>query len=160
MSKSDPNSAIFMEDSEAEVNTKIKKAYCPPQVGAAFWVTPPRAAPRAPPPPRARAPRRAAVQIRRARACACPCSRAQRSNPLAHPPPPAPARRPQVVEGNPCIEYVCYIVFPWFGHFKVRRGPWRWGGGRGGGTQEVPPQQPGRAQPLAPLAPDCAPLID
>jgi tyrosyl-tRNA synthetase len=32
MSKSDPNSAIFMEDSEVEVNTKIKKAYCPPQV--------------------------------------------------------------------------------------------------------------------------------
>ena len=27
MSKSDPNSAIFMEDSEVEVNTKIKKAY-------------------------------------------------------------------------------------------------------------------------------------
>jgi hypothetical protein len=35
MSKSDPNSAIFMEDSEAEVNVKIKKAYCPPQVEAA-----------------------------------------------------------------------------------------------------------------------------
>ena len=32
MSKSDPNSAIFMEDSEAEVSTKIKKAFCPPQV--------------------------------------------------------------------------------------------------------------------------------
>jgi tryptophanyl-tRNA synthetase len=32
MSKSDPNSAIFMEDSEVEVNTKIKKAFCPPQV--------------------------------------------------------------------------------------------------------------------------------
>lgn len=37
MSKSDPNSAIFMEDSEAEVNTKIKKAFCPPQVGAWAW---------------------------------------------------------------------------------------------------------------------------
>jgi tryptophanyl-tRNA synthetase len=32
MSKSDPNSAIFMEDSEVEVSTKIKKAYCPPKV--------------------------------------------------------------------------------------------------------------------------------
>ncbi|KDD75145.1 class I (W and Y) tRNA synthetase [Helicosporidium sp. ATCC 50920] len=32
MSKSDPNSAIFMEDSEQEVKTKIKKAFCPPQV--------------------------------------------------------------------------------------------------------------------------------
>ena len=32
MSKSDPNSAIFMEDSEGEVNTKIKKAFCPPVV--------------------------------------------------------------------------------------------------------------------------------
>ncbi|KAK5577878.1 hypothetical protein RB653_002826 [Dictyostelium firmibasis] len=32
MSKSDPESAIFMEDSEAEVNTKIKKAYCPPGI--------------------------------------------------------------------------------------------------------------------------------
>lgn len=30
MSKSDPNSAIFMEDTEAEVNTKIKKTFCPP----------------------------------------------------------------------------------------------------------------------------------
>ena len=30
MSKSDPASAIFMEDTEQEVNTKIKKAYCPP----------------------------------------------------------------------------------------------------------------------------------
>eukprot|EP01068_Selenidium_serpulae_P012320 Selendium_serpulae@DN5799_c0_g1_i1.p1 len=32
MSKSDPNSAIFMEDTEAEVNSKIKKAFCPPDV--------------------------------------------------------------------------------------------------------------------------------
>lgn len=32
MSKSDPNSAIFMEDSEMDVNSKIKKAFCPPQV--------------------------------------------------------------------------------------------------------------------------------
>ena len=32
MSKSDPNSAIFMEDSEQEVSTKIKKAFCPPQI--------------------------------------------------------------------------------------------------------------------------------
>jgi len=30
MSKSDPDSAIFMEDSEADINAKIKKAYCPP----------------------------------------------------------------------------------------------------------------------------------
>jgi len=32
MSKSNPNSAIFMEDSEVDVNTKIKKAFCPPQI--------------------------------------------------------------------------------------------------------------------------------
>ncbi len=32
MSKSDPASAIFMEDSVAEVKTKIKKAFCPPGV--------------------------------------------------------------------------------------------------------------------------------
>jgi len=32
MSKSDPDSAIFMEDSEADVNLKIKKAFCPPQI--------------------------------------------------------------------------------------------------------------------------------
>jgi len=31
MSKSDPNSAIFMEDSEADVNAKIKRAFCPPE---------------------------------------------------------------------------------------------------------------------------------
>jgi tyrosyl-tRNA synthetase len=30
MSKSDPASAIFMEDSEAEVRTKIKKAFAAP----------------------------------------------------------------------------------------------------------------------------------
>ena len=50
MSKSDPESAIFMEDSEADVKTKIKKAFCPP------------------------------------------CE----------------------VAGNPCLEYLKYIVFPWF----------------------------------------------
>jgi len=32
MSKSDPDSAIFMEDSVEDVNRKIKKAYCPPEV--------------------------------------------------------------------------------------------------------------------------------
>ncbi|KAH7851965.1 hypothetical protein Vadar_018949 [Vaccinium darrowii] len=32
MSKSDPSSSIFMEDEEAVVNLKIKKAYCPPMV--------------------------------------------------------------------------------------------------------------------------------
>ena len=32
MSKSDPDSAIFMEDTEQEVATKIKRAFCPPQV--------------------------------------------------------------------------------------------------------------------------------
>lgn len=32
MSKSDPDSAIFMEDSAADVKTKIKKAFCPPGV--------------------------------------------------------------------------------------------------------------------------------
>ncbi|VUZ93141.1 tyrosine--tRNA ligase, putative [Plasmodium vivax] len=32
MSKSDENSAIFMDDSEADVNRKIKKGYCPPGV--------------------------------------------------------------------------------------------------------------------------------
>lgn len=32
MSKSDPNSAIFMEDSEKDVASKIKKAFCPPGV--------------------------------------------------------------------------------------------------------------------------------
>lgn len=31
MSKSDPNSAIFMEDTEAEVNAKIKKSFCRPK---------------------------------------------------------------------------------------------------------------------------------
>jgi tRNA synthetases class I (W and Y) len=30
MSKSDPASAIFMEDSEAEVRTKVKKAFAAP----------------------------------------------------------------------------------------------------------------------------------
>lgn len=57
MSKSDPNSAIFMEDEEAEVNLKIKKAFCPPSI----------------------------------------------------------------VEGNPCVAYVEFIVMPWFESFTVMR---------------------------------------
>ncbi|XP_030471045.1 tyrosine--tRNA ligase 1, cytoplasmic [Syzygium oleosum] len=57
MSKSDPSSSIFMEDDEAEVNVKIKKAYCPPQI----------------------------------------------------------------VEGNPCLEYIKYMILPWFDEFKVER---------------------------------------
>ncbi|KAK1306080.1 hypothetical protein QJS10_CPA10g00864 [Acorus calamus] len=57
MSKSDPSSSVFMEDEEAEVNVKIKKAYCPPLI----------------------------------------------------------------VEGNPCLEYIKYIVFPWFNKFEVER---------------------------------------
>lgn len=31
MSKSDPMSAIFMEDTEEEINEKIRLAYCKPQ---------------------------------------------------------------------------------------------------------------------------------
>ena len=30
---------------------------------------------------------------------------------------------PKVVEGNPCLEYVNYIIFPWFNEFKVERKP-------------------------------------
>ncbi|VVB02034.1 unnamed protein product [Arabis nemorensis] len=57
MSKSDPLSAIFMEDEEAEVNVKIKKAYCPPKI----------------------------------------------------------------VQGNPCLEYIKFIILPWFDEFTVER---------------------------------------
>lgn len=32
MSKSDPDSAIFMEDSADEVSRKMKKAFCPPKI--------------------------------------------------------------------------------------------------------------------------------
>lgn len=32
MSKSDPDSAIFMEDTAAEVRSKVSKAYCPPGI--------------------------------------------------------------------------------------------------------------------------------
>jgi tyrosyl-tRNA synthetase len=32
MSKSDPDSAIFMEDAAEDVKRKVKKAYCPPQI--------------------------------------------------------------------------------------------------------------------------------
>ncbi|XP_071905157.1 tyrosine--tRNA ligase 1, cytoplasmic-like isoform X1 [Coffea arabica] len=59
MSKSDPSSSIYMEDEEAEVNLKIRKAYCPPQIAA----------------------------------------------------------------GNPCLEYIKYIILPWFNEFKVERSP-------------------------------------
>jgi len=57
MSKSDPESAIFMEDTEQEVKTKIKKAYCPPGI----------------------------------------------------------------IEGNPCMEYIKYIVLPWAESLTVPR---------------------------------------
>ncbi|KAL6637180.1 hypothetical protein ACP70R_024752 [Stipagrostis hirtigluma subsp. patula] len=57
MSKSDPSSAIFMEDDETQVNLKIKKAFCPPRI----------------------------------------------------------------IEGNPCLEYIKYLVVPWFGSFEVAR---------------------------------------
>lgn len=57
MSKSDPNSAIFMEDSEADVAVKIKKSYCPPGV----------------------------------------------------------------IEANPCLEYINYVILPWFGKFEICR---------------------------------------
>jgi len=32
MSKSSPDSAIFMEDTEADVDRKVKKAFCPERV--------------------------------------------------------------------------------------------------------------------------------
>ncbi|CAB4279885.1 unnamed protein product [Prunus armeniaca] len=57
MSKSDVSSSVFMEDEEDEVNLKIKKAYCPPNV----------------------------------------------------------------VEGNPCMEYAKYLILPWFNEFIVER---------------------------------------
>lgn len=57
MSKSDPSSAIYMEDEEESVNMKIQKAHCPPNV----------------------------------------------------------------VSGNPCMEYIKYIIFPWFSEFRVSR---------------------------------------
>jgi tyrosyl-tRNA synthetase len=28
---------------------------------------------------------------------------------------------PNVVEKNPCLEYVKYVIFPWFNEFKVER---------------------------------------
>jgi tyrosyl-tRNA synthetase len=57
MSKSDPESAIFMEDGEMDVRAKIKKSFCPPHV----------------------------------------------------------------VEGNPIIEYVQYVILPWLKSLKVER---------------------------------------
>ncbi|PRQ24756.1 putative tyrosine--tRNA ligase [Rosa chinensis] len=57
MSKSDESSAIFMEDDEAQVNLKIKKAHCVPGE----------------------------------------------------------------VKGNPCLEYVQHLIFPWFNEFVVER---------------------------------------
>ncbi|KAM0007817.1 putative tyrosine--tRNA ligase [Helianthus debilis subsp. tardiflorus] len=57
MAKSNPNSAIFMEDEEAVVNLKIQNTYCPPNL----------------------------------------------------------------VDRNPCLEYIKYIVLPWFKEFKVEQ---------------------------------------
>ncbi|OEL24587.1 Tyrosine--tRNA ligase 1, cytoplasmic [Dichanthelium oligosanthes] len=57
MSKSDPSSAIFMEDDESQVNSKIAQAFCPHKI----------------------------------------------------------------IEGNPCLGYIKYIIFPWFERFEVLR---------------------------------------
>lgn len=65
MSKSDPMTAIFMEDSEEEVRAKIGKAFCPEKVAA----------------------------------------------------------------GNPCLEYIKYIVFGSLGEFLVER-PEKYGGNK------------------------------
>ncbi|KAM0887594.1 hypothetical protein ACQ4PT_028923 [Festuca glaucescens] len=65
ISKTDPSLAIFTEDSEGLVNSKIKKAFCPIQI----------------------------------------------------------------VKGNPCLEYIEHIVFPWFGKFEIVRHE-RYGGNR------------------------------
>ena len=27
----------------------------------------------------------------------------------------------QVIDGNPCIEYIKYITFPWFNRFEIQR---------------------------------------
>ncbi|KAF5804313.1 putative tyrosine--tRNA ligase [Helianthus annuus] len=59
MSKSDPSSAIFMEDEVDDVISKINNAYCPPNV----------------------------------------------------------------IKKNPCLEYIQFIVLPWFNEFKVERKP-------------------------------------
>ena len=34
----------------------------------------------------------------------------------------------QVVEGNPCLEYIKYITFPWFNQFEVQRSEANGGG--------------------------------
>ncbi len=104
MSKSDPNSAIFMEDSEVEVNTKIKKAFCPAQVGQGGA-------------------RGKCLRVAdEASSGPCPASKSVCLRDRVV--------RAQVVQGNPCIEYVRYIVFPWFNKFEVRgrgrRGPPGW----------------------------------
>jgi tyrosyl-tRNA synthetase len=59
MSKSNPRAAIFMEDTEKDVQDKIKEAFCPPKV----------------------------------------------------------------VEGNPCFDYLKYIIFEAFKTFEVIRKP-------------------------------------
>lgn len=135
MSKSDPNSAIFMEDSEAEVKTKIKKAFCPPQQvgrmatwpcaegviaeGAGILCT------------------RQAPATAGQRACCCAGSRASvmahgiafpgclvaldaRAGPTHEPRARSSSPLPQVA-GNPCLSYVQHIVLPWCEKFEVER---------------------------------------
>ena len=57
MSKSNPDSAIFMEDTAADVQRKIKIAFCPPQI----------------------------------------------------------------VKNNPCLDYLKYIIFGYFGKITMKR---------------------------------------
>ncbi len=47
---------------------------------------------------------------------------------------------PQIIEANPCVEYVQYIVLPWFQEFEVQRGE------KNGGNKYVYPSfnHPGR----------------
>lgn len=123
MSKSDPNSAIFMEDSEQEVKTKIKKAFCPPQqvrtAGALTAAGPPAGAAAQPGPMSLAGPTPLALGAKQElRSChgmpwwpGCPAAVSR----------PAAAPSLLQVAGNPCLSYVQHIVLPWCERFEVER---------------------------------------
>jgi hypothetical protein len=61
------------------------------------------------------------ARARHKRAGVAPLLRGTAPRSAAHPLTATPRPRHQVIEGNPCYEYVAHIVFPWFGSFEVAR---------------------------------------
>ena len=91
MSKSDPDSAIFMEDTEADLKRKIKKAFCPPEI------------------------------VVRPSFPSLSCSFSSTQHPSTHSIRPSiyPPTYPSTQENNPIVDYVKSIIFGYYGKISI-----------------------------------------